>query len=55
MVAATRHVPLVVEEIVADEVVLDSEQLVAVPPDAIAYVTAPPVEPPVVDILSTCE
>jgi len=55
MVAATRHVPLVVEEIVAAEVASDRAQLVAVPPDAIAYVTAPAVEPPVVDILSTCE
>jgi hypothetical protein len=55
IVAATKQVPFVVEEIVPDEVVSDSAQLVAVPPDAIAYVTTPLVVPPDVDIVSTCE
>jgi hypothetical protein len=55
IVATTRQVPFVVEEIVPDEVASDSAQPVAVPPDVIAYVTTPLVVPPDVDIVSACE
>ena len=52
MVAATRQVPDVVAEIVADADELESAQLVALPPTAIAYVMAPVPEDPEVDMES---
>ncbi len=50
-----KHVPLVVADIVAVEVELESAHPVAVPPVEIAYVTEPFVEPPEVDMVRACE
>ena len=56
IVAAIRHVPLVEAVMVAVDEEFDSAQLVAVPPDVIAYVTVPgSIEPPEVDIDNTWE
>ena len=53
-VAAIRQVPVVVDVIVAVDDELDSAQPVAVPPDAMAYVTVPgSIEPPEADRLKT--
>jgi len=53
-VAAIRQVPLAVDVIVAVDEEFDSAQPVAVPPEAIAYVTVPgSIEPPEVDRLKT--
>ena len=54
LVAWIRHVPLDVDVIVAVADELESAQPVADPPEAIAYVTAPDPEPPVVERLKTC-
>ena len=54
LVAWIKHVPFDVDVILAVADELDSAQLVADPPEAIAYVTAPEPEPPVVDRLKTC-
>ena len=56
IVAAIRHVPLVEAVMVAVDEEFDSAQLVAVPPDVIAYVTVPgSIDPPEVDINKTWE
>jgi hypothetical protein len=52
-VAAIKHVPLVEAVIVADADESERAQPVADPPEAIAYVTAPEPEPPVVERLKT--
>jgi len=54
LVAWIRHVPFNVAVMVAVADELDNAQPVAVPPEAIAYVTAPEPEPPVVERLKTC-
>jgi hypothetical protein len=55
IVAETKQVPDVDAEIVADADELESAQLVALPPAAIAYVMAPVPEEPEVDMESACE
>ena len=54
IVASIKHVPLVVAVIVAEDDEFESAHPVAVPPEAIAYVTDPLVDPPVVDIVNAC-
>ena len=53
--AWTRQVPAEVAEIVLFAVVFASEHPEAVPPDAIAYVTAPEPKPPEVLKVSACK
>ena len=54
LVAWIRHVPVVVAEIVAVAVELESVHPDALPPDAIAKVVAPEPEPPEVVIDKAC-
>ena len=54
-VAWIKHVPAVVAEIVAVDVASERAQLVAVPPETMAKVTAPVPDPPLVVIERSCE
>lgn len=55
LVAAIRQEPYLVAVIVAEEELFERLQFSAVPPETIAYVTAPDPEPPEVDMVKACE